>query len=105
MINFEDFKKVDLRVAKVLKAERVEGADKLLKLEVDAGEEKRQIVSGIAESYLPENLRGKNIIIVYNLEPRKIFGLQSQGMLLAADEEVLSLLIPDKDIAPGTKIS
>jgi methionine--tRNA ligase beta chain len=105
MINFEDFKKIDLRVAKILKAEKVEGTDKLLKIEVDVGEEKRQIVSGIAESYLPEEIVGKNIVIAYNLEPKKIFGLESQGMLLAADEEELSLLIPDKDIRPGTKIS
>ncbi len=105
MVNFEDFKKIDLRVAKILKAEKVKGADKLLKIVVDAGKEKRQIVSGIAKSYSPEDIIGKNIIIIYNLEPKKIFGLESQGMLLAADEEELSLLIPDKDIKPGTKIS
>lgn len=105
MINFDDFKKVDIRTAKVLSAQKVEGSDKLLKLQVDAGEEERQIVSGIAESYSPKDIVGKIIIIVYNLEPKKIFGLESQGMLLAADEEELSLLIPDKDIAPGTKIS
>ncbi len=105
MINFDDFKKVDLRAAKILKAEKVDGTDKLLKIEVDVGEEKRQIVSGIAESYIPKELEGKNIVIVYNLKPRKIFGLESQGMLLAVDEEDLSLLVPDKDIAPGAKIS
>ncbi len=105
MINFDDFKKVDIRTAKVLSAQKVEGSDKLLKLQVDAGEEERQIVSGIAESYAPKDIVGKIIIIVYNLEPKKIFGLESQGMLLAADEEELSLLVPDKDIAPGTKIS
>ncbi len=105
MINFEDFKKVDLRVAKVVEAERVEGADKLLKITVDAGEEERQIVSGIAETYSPEDIVGKNIVVVYNLEPKKIFGLESRGMLLAANEEELALLTPDKDIVPGTKIS
>lgn len=105
MINFKDFKKIDLRVAKVLKAEKVEGADKLLKMVVDIGEEERQIVSGIAESYSPEDVAGKNIIVVCNLEPKEIFGLESQGMLLAADEEELSLLTPDKNIKPGTKIS
>ncbi len=105
MINFKDFKKIDLRVAKVLKAKKVEGADKLLKMVVDIGEEERQIVSGIAESYSPEDVAGKNIIVVCNLEPKEIFGLESQGMLLAADEEELSLLTPDKNIKPGTKIS
>ena len=105
MINFEDFKKVDLRVAKVVGAEKVEGADKLLRITVDVGEEERQIVSGIAETYSPEEIIGKSIIVVYNLEPKKIFGLESRGMLLAANEEELSLLAPDKNIAPGTKIS
>jgi len=105
MINFDDFQKIDIRAAKILSVEKVEGSNKLLKLQVDVGEEKRQIVSGIAESYAPEDIVGKIIIIVYNLEPKKIFGLESQGMLLAADEEELSLLITDKDIAPGTKIS
>ncbi len=106
MIDFNDFKKVDLRVGKVLSAEKVEGSDKLLKIEVDVGEERRQIVSGIAKSYNAEDILGKNIIIVYNLEPKMIFGLESKGMLLAGkDEEELSLLTTDKNITPGTKIS
>ncbi len=106
MITFDDFKKIDLRVAKVLKAERVEGSEKLLKIEADLGEEKRQIVAGIAESYSPEELMGKNIVVVYNLEPKTVFGIESQGMLLAAeDEKTLSILMPDKETTPGTKAS
>ncbi len=106
MITFNDFKKVDLRVAKILKAEKVEDAENLLKIEVNAGEEKRQIIAGIAKKYSSEDLQGKNIVIAYNLEPKTIFGMESQGMLLAAeDKENLSLIMPDQDIAPGTKIS
>ncbi len=105
MITFNDFKKVDLRVAKILKAEKVENAEKLLKLEVDLGSEKRQIIAGIAANYSPEELVGKNIVIVCNLEPKILFGLESQGMLLAAEnKKELALLTLDKDITPGTRI-
>src|SRR3989344_7816232 len=105
-INYESFSAVDLRVATVLSAERVEGSEKLLKLEVDLGDEKRQIVSGIAKSYNPESLVGKEIIIVANLEPRSLMGLESQGMVLAAGSDAGPvLLIPEKEVAPGTKIS
>ena len=112
-INIEDFKKVELRVAKVISAERVEGSDKLLKLMLDLGPEEmadlpagRQVVSGIAKSYNPEDLIGKEIIIVANLEPRSLMGLESQGMVLAAGgESGPVLLVPEKEVAPGTKIS
>ena len=105
MINFAEFQKLDLRIAKILTAERVEGSDKLLKLEIDLGDEKRQIVAGIAKDYNPEDITGKEIAVVANLEPRKVFGLESNGMLLAADfggKPVL--LMPEKDVPPGTKI-
>lgn len=105
MITFEDFKKLDLRVVKILKAENIEGSDKLLKLQIDLGEEKRQLVSGIAKFYQPEDLIGKQIIIIVNLEPRMIFGFESQGMLLAAGDSEAVLLRPDKEVAPGTKIN
>ncbi len=106
MITIDDFKKIELKVARVISAERVEGSEKLLKLEVDLGDEKRQIVSGIAKSYNPEDLVGKEIIIVANLEPRSLMGLESQGMVLAAGSEAGPvLLIPEKEVAPGTKIS
>ena len=104
-ISFEDFKKVQLKTAKILSAERVEGSEKLIKLEVDLGEEKRQIVAGIGKFYSPENLIGKTIVVVANLEPRSLMGLQSQGMLLAAnDGEKIVLLAPDSEIKPGSEV-
>ena len=105
MINFEDFQKLDLRVAKIIKAEKVEGSDKLLKLQIDLGQEKRQIVAGIGQLYQPEDLIGQEIAVVVNLEPRNIFGLESQGMLLAADVQGKPILLePDKEVPAGTKI-
>ncbi|WP_461829911.1 methionine--tRNA ligase subunit beta [Aquifex sp.] len=106
LIGIEDFLKVDLRVAKVLSAERVEGSEKLLKLQISLGDEERTIVAGIAKHYSPEELVGKKIVIVANLKPRKIFGITSQGMLLAAsDGENLSLIVPDRDVKEGAKLS
>lgn len=105
MVSFEEFKKFDLRVAKVIEAEKVEDSEKLLKLQVDLGEEKRQIIAGIQKNYNPEELVNKEIIIIANLEPKTIFGLESQGMLLAAENGKLALLQPDKEILPGTKIN
>src|ERR1019366_6065043 len=83
-ITIDDFVKIDLRVAQILVAERVPKADKLLRLEVDLGYEKRQILAGIAQFYEPEKLIGRKIVIVANLAPRKMRGLESNGMLLAA---------------------
>jgi methionyl-tRNA synthetase len=83
-ITIDDFVKVDLRVAQILVAERVPKADKLLRLEVDLGYEKRQILAGIAQFYEPEKLVGRKIVIVANLAPRMMRGLESNGMLLAA---------------------
>jgi len=106
MINFEDFKNIDLRIAKVVSASRIEESDKLLKIEVELGEEKRIIVAGIANSYSGEDLIGKNIVIVANLEPRIIFDIESQGMILAVkDEDKLSVLVPDKEVKNGLKIT
>ncbi|RUM30360.1 MAG: methionine--tRNA ligase subunit beta [Aquifex sp.] len=106
VIGIEDFLKVDLRIAKVISAEKVEGSDKLLKLTVSLGNEERTIVAGIAKYYSPEELVGKKIVIVANLKPRKIFGIESQGMLLAAsDGEKLSVIVPDRDIPEGAKLS
>ncbi|MDR5727804.1 MAG: methionine--tRNA ligase subunit beta, partial [Terriglobia bacterium] len=84
VITIDDFAKVELRVAQVLVAERIPKADKLLRLEVDLGYEKRQILAGIAQYYEPEKLIGRKIVIVANLAPRKMRGLESNGMLLAA---------------------
>jgi methionyl-tRNA synthetase len=83
-ITIDDFAKVELRVAQILVAERIPKADKLLRLEVDLGYEKRQILAGIAQYYEPEKLIGRKIVIVANLAPRKMRGLESNGMLLAA---------------------
>src|SRR3989344_370425 len=105
MINIDDLKKIELKVAKVASAERIEGSDKLLKLEVDLGSEKRQIIAGIGKAYNPEDLIGKEIIIVANLEPRSLMGLESQGMVLAANSESGPVLImPEKEVAPGTEL-
>jgi methionyl-tRNA synthetase len=106
-ISIDDFMKVELRVAHVKFAEKVKGADKLLRLEVDLGTEVRQIVAGIAKAYEPEQLIGRKVVIVANLAPRKLRGLESNGMILAAslgDEGLPSLLSPDQDVPPGTKV-
>ncbi len=105
MIDFETFKKIDLRAAKIISVQRIKGTEKLLKLEVDLGNEKRQIIAGIAQIYKADDLVGREIILVANLEPKTILGLESQGMLLAADDnERPILLIPEKEVPPGTKI-
>lgn len=106
MINFEELQKVELKVAKVLEASRVDGSEKLLRLIVDLGMEKRQIIAGIGKAYEPESLIGKEITIVANLEPRTLMGLESQGMVLAAsNENGPVILMPEKEVPPGSSIS
>ena len=102
-ISIEEFGKVELRVGTVIQAENVPKSSKLLKLLVDFGSETRQIVSGIAQFYSPEELVGKDVVAVMNLKPVKIFGIESNGMILAAGDEA-SLLVPLKKVEPGTKI-
>ncbi|NLL06094.1 MAG: methionine--tRNA ligase [Clostridiaceae bacterium] len=105
-ITIEDFAKIDLRVAKVLEAEKVEGADKLLKLKLEMGEEIRQVVSGIAKHYSTDELVGKYVILVANLKPVKLRGIESQGMILAAsNDKELVLAALDKAIESGAKVS
>jgi len=105
-VSFEELSEIDLRVAEVKEAERVKGANKLLKLKIDIGSEQRQIVAGIAEQYSPEEMIGKKIVVVTNLKPEKIRGIESKGMLLAAkDGKLLSLVCVDKDVKSGSKIS
>jgi methionyl-tRNA synthetase len=105
-VSFEEFSKIDFRVAEVKQAEKVKGADKLLKLKIDLGSEQREIVAGIAQAYSPEEMIGKKIVVVTNLKPAKIRGIESKGMLLAAkDGEVLSLVCVDKELKRGSKIS
>ncbi|MBN2378899.1 methionine--tRNA ligase subunit beta [candidate division WOR-3 bacterium] len=105
-VTIDDFKKLDLRVARILEAEKVEGADKLYKLKVTLGLEERQLVAGIAQHYPLEELVGKQIIIVANLEPAVIRGVESQGMLLAATSEGKVILATmDKQTDPGSKLT
>lgn len=126
MINYDEFSKTELRTAKVLEASRVEGSEKLIKLILDAGDKdeagnlvNRQVIAGIGKSYEPENLMGRQIVIVANLEPRKftiklktVDGqteqsiLESNGMILAAsDENGIAMLVPDKEVKPGSGIN
>ncbi len=105
VISYDDFAKVSLKVAKVERAEKVKNSDKLLKITVKIGEECRVIVAGIGKHYSPEELEGKKVVVVTNLEPRKLMGIESYGMLLAAsNDEKLTLLTVDRDIEEGSKI-
>jgi methionyl-tRNA synthetase len=105
-IDIEYLKKIDLRVGKILDASPIKNSDKLLKVTVDVGDGKRQLVAGIAGQYRPEEIVGKEIVVVVNLKPARIMGTKSNGMLLAAsDGEVLSLVSVDRDISPGSKVS
>ena len=107
-IGFEDFAKIRMRVGKVLEAGPHPNADKLLVLKVDLGDETRQICAGIKANYAPEQLVGKNLIIVANLAPRMMRGVESQGMLLAAsnaDRSRVIVLTTDADIEAGSAVS
>ena len=106
-ITIDEFMKIQLKTAKVISAERVPKSEKLLKLQVSLGEgtEQRQIVAGIGKKYTPEALIGKTIIIVANLKPAKLMGIESQGMVLAAgDSEVHGLATILEEVDPGTKV-
>jgi len=104
-IGIEEFQKIHLRVGKVESAEKVPGSEKLIKLIVDIGAEKRQVVAGIAKRYSPADLIGKKVIVVTNLKPAKLMGVESQGMILAAgDQEVLGLATFIEDVPPGSKV-
>lgn len=105
MIDFDDFKKVELKIGRIVSAEEVEGSEKLLKLKVDLGEDARQIIAGLKTAYAPGELIGREIVVVTNLEPKIIKGLESRGMLLAASSaEGPILLGPDKEAEPGAEI-
>jgi methionyl-tRNA synthetase len=104
-ITIDEFMKIQLKTAKVLSAERVPKSDKLLKLQVSLGTEQRQIVAGIGKKYEPEALVGKTIVIVANLKPAKLMGIESQGMVLAAgDSDVRGLATILEEVDPGTKV-
>lgn len=103
---FEEFSKLDIRIGRIQEAKKVEGSKKLLLLKIDLGSEVKNAVSGIAEFYNPEDLQGKLVAVVTNLPPRKIFGLESQVMILAAtSDNTVSYLRPDREVPPGSKVT
>ena len=105
MVSLEEFKKIDIRIARVLEVKDHPKADKLLILKIDTGGEEKQIVAGIKNFYKKEDLLGKQIVVVDNLEPVILRGESSEGMLLAAQsEETISVLIPDRPISEGAKV-
>ena len=106
-ITFDDFTKLDLRVGTVLECEKVPKADKLLKLTVDTGLDTRTVVSGIAEHFAPEDVVGRQVTLLINLAPRKLRGIESQGMVLMAgtDDGGLRFVTPEEGVAPGNVIS
>lgn len=103
-ISFSEFQKLDLRVGNIISVESVEGADRLLKLQVDIGDEQRQVVAGIAEHYKPDTLIGQQIVIVVNLEPATIRNVESQGMILAASGDSVVLITPETEVPLGTEV-
>ena len=106
MISIDQFRSIELKIATIKSAEPHPNADKLMVLQIDLGTEQRQILAGIRNHYTPEELIGRQIVVVANLEPAKLRGLESQGMLLAAsDEGRVIILAPDKTVQPGAKVS
>ncbi|MEM1673437.1 MAG: methionine--tRNA ligase [Candidatus Bathyarchaeia archaeon] len=104
-ISYEEFSKVDIRVGKVVEAERVAGSQNLLKLVIDVGDSLKTCISGIAKHYKPEDLKGKYIAVVVNLKPRRVFGIDSEVMILAAEDgDNLTLIVPESPIRPGSKV-
>lgn len=104
MIKFEDFTKLDIRIATVVVAERADGSDRLLKITIDLGIEKRQIVAGFGHLHTPEELVGKQVPVIINIEPTKIRGIESHGILLALDDASATLISPITQVANGVKI-
>jgi len=103
IVSIEEFQKLEIKIGRVLAAEPVQKSNKLLKLQVDIGGEQRQIVAGMQQFYKPEELVGRDVVVVTNLAPVKIFGVESNGMILAAGDSA-SILVPLKPVEPGTKI-
>ncbi|MEW5996890.1 MAG: methionine--tRNA ligase subunit beta [Candidatus Micrarchaeota archaeon] len=105
MVSYADFARLEMRIGRVAAAERVQGSEKLLRMDVDLGTERRQLVAGIGKDYAPEEVVGKKIVVLANLEPKKMMGLESQGMLLAAwDDKGVVLLTVDRDVGEGAKV-
>ncbi len=110
IISYDDFSKLDLRIAKITAVSDHPNADKLLVLDIDLGTEQRKIIAGLKEYCPPESLLGKNVVVVANLQPRKMRGLESNAMLLAAsymdgDERQVIVITPDDKIPPGSEVS
>jgi methionine--tRNA ligase beta chain len=105
MIEFDDFRKLDIRIGTVLSAELVEGTDKLIRLEIDLGGEKRQVVAGMAEFLNPASLTGKQVPVLANIEPRRFRGIESHGMILAADVSGKPVLLhPESKVPSGSVV-
>jgi len=105
MITLDDFKKIELKVAKIIEVKEHPNADKLYLLTVDLGDREKQLIAGLRKHYRPDELKGKQIIVIDNLEPAVIRGIKSEGMLLAAqDDERISILIPEKEVKLGSNI-
>jgi len=106
IVSFEEFTKMDLRIGKITKAEPVAGSRNLIKMHIDVGNgEVRQAVAGIAQYYNAKELEGKQVAVIANLQPKKMFGLESNVMILAAeDEKTVSMLLPDRPVKVGSKI-
>ena len=105
-ITFEDFEKLEMRIVKILEAENIPKSKKLLKLKVDIGGEERSVIAGISESYEPEELIGKKVAMLINLKARKVMGVESQAMILAAEDDGnFSVLVPHKNVKEGSEIS
>jgi methionyl-tRNA synthetase len=107
IITYEDFEKLEFRIVKVLEADNIPKSKKLLKLKVDVGNgEERSVVAGISQYYKPEEMIGKKVPMLINLQPRKVMGVESQSMILAAhDEGKLTILVPEKDVKSGSEVS
>ncbi|MFH1552094.1 MAG: methionine--tRNA ligase subunit beta [Candidatus Omnitrophota bacterium] len=106
MVTFEDFKKLDLRIAKIIDVKEHPNADKLYVLQIELGEETKQIIAGIRTAYSASDLVGRKIVVIDNLEPVTIRGEESHGMLLAAkDNDVPIILVPERDVSSGSQIS
>ena len=104
-VTFKDFQKLDIRIGKILDCKKIPGAKKLLKVSLDIGKETRETVAGMAEFFSPEELLGKTVVFLVNLEPKKLMGVESQGMILAADLGGKPFLLTvENDVPSGTKI-
>jgi len=105
IVAFEEFQKMDLRIGKITKAEPVPQSRNLIKMIIDIGGESRQAMAGIAQHYSPKDLEGKHVVVIANLQPKKMFEIESNVMILAAeDEKTISILTPDRPVKAGSKI-